>query len=220
MAAYGNAVLTEGKSPEEGLQYLSDLLGNVPVQDESARDSLGTFLGGKGDVLLAYENEAIAAQNAGEDIDYVVPDSTILIQTPLAATETGGRVGADVRRLPVHRRGAAAVGRQRLPAGRPVGPEAEQGQVPDAGRPVHDRRPRWLGQGHRPTSSIRRTVRSLRSSRTWGSRPSECGAKRSRAAPLLRRLSRRGVATAGAEGEPRGSASAAPRSPAGSSSRT
>ena len=31
-------------------------------------------LGGKGDVLLAYENEAIAAQDAGEDIDYVVPD--------------------------------------------------------------------------------------------------------------------------------------------------
>jgi sulfate transport system substrate-binding protein len=87
MAAYGNQTLTEGKSEEEGLQYLSDLLGNVPVQDESARDSLGTFLGGKGDVLLAYENEAIAAQDAGEDIDYVVPDSTILIETPIAVTE-------------------------------------------------------------------------------------------------------------------------------------
>ena len=59
----------------------------MPVQDESARDSLGTFLGGKGDVLLAYENEAIAAQEAGEDIDYVVPDSTILIETPIAVLE-------------------------------------------------------------------------------------------------------------------------------------
>jgi sulfate/thiosulfate-binding protein len=87
MAAYGNQTLTEGKSEEEGLQYLSDLLGNVPVQDESARDSLGTFLGGKGDVLLAYENEAIAAQDAGEELDYVVPDSTILIETPIAVTE-------------------------------------------------------------------------------------------------------------------------------------
>jgi sulfate/thiosulfate transport system substrate-binding protein len=87
MAAYGNQVITEGKSEEEGLQYLSDLLSNVPVQDESARDSLGTFLGGKGDVLIAYENEAIAAQDAGEDVDYVVPDSTILIETPIAVTE-------------------------------------------------------------------------------------------------------------------------------------
>jgi sulfate/thiosulfate transport system substrate-binding protein len=86
MAAYGTQTLVEGKSPEEGLKYLSDLLANVPVQDESARDSLGTFLGGKGDVLLAYENEAIAAQAAGEDIDYVVPDSTILIETPIATT--------------------------------------------------------------------------------------------------------------------------------------
>jgi sulfate/thiosulfate-binding protein len=86
MAAYGNQTLTEGKSEEEGLQYISDLLANVPVQDESARDSLGTFLGGKGDVLLAYENEAIAAQDAGEDIEYVVPDSTLLIETPIAVT--------------------------------------------------------------------------------------------------------------------------------------
>ncbi len=86
MAAYGNKVLTEGASEEEGLAYVQTLLENVSVQDESARDSLGTFLGGKGDVLLAYENEAIAAQDAGEDIEYVVPDSTLLIETPIAAT--------------------------------------------------------------------------------------------------------------------------------------
>ena len=87
MAAYGTKVLTEGASEEEGLAYIQSLLENVPVQDESARDALGTFLGGKGDVLLAYENEAIAAQDAGEDIEYVVPDSTILIETPGAVTE-------------------------------------------------------------------------------------------------------------------------------------
>ena len=31
-------------------------------------------------MLIAYENEAIAAQQAGEDIDYVIPDETILIE--------------------------------------------------------------------------------------------------------------------------------------------
>lgn len=86
MAAYG-AQLEQGRSPEEALQFVADLLENVPVQDESARDSLGTFLGGKGDVLLAYENEAIQAQQAGEEVDYVVPDDTILIETPIAVTE-------------------------------------------------------------------------------------------------------------------------------------
>jgi sulfate/thiosulfate-binding protein len=87
MAAYGDKVITEGASEEEGLQFVQDLLENVSVQDESARDSLGTFLGGQGDVLLAYENEAIAAQDAGEEIEYVVPDSTLLIETPIAVTE-------------------------------------------------------------------------------------------------------------------------------------
>ena len=99
MAAYGNQTITEGKSEEEGLQFISDLLSNVSVQDESARDSLGTFLGGKGDVLLAYENEAIAAQDAGEEIEYVVPDSTILIETPIAVLEDAGCGGAGLRRL-------------------------------------------------------------------------------------------------------------------------
>ena len=52
--------------------------------DKSARESLQTFTSGKGDVLLAYENEAILAQQKGEDIDYVVPDQTILIENPVA----------------------------------------------------------------------------------------------------------------------------------------
>lgn len=87
MAGYG-AQLKEGKSPEEANQYLADLLKNVPVQDESARASLQTFTGGKGDVLISYENEAIFAQQNGQDIDYVVPDSTILIENPAAITST------------------------------------------------------------------------------------------------------------------------------------
>ena len=50
--------------------------------------ALQTFTSGKGDVLLAYENEAIFAQQNGQDIDYVVPDSTILIENPIAVTST------------------------------------------------------------------------------------------------------------------------------------
>jgi sulfate transport system substrate-binding protein len=85
MAAYG-AQLEKGRSAEEAEQYLAELFKNVPVLDKSARESLQTFSGGKGDVLLGYENEAILAQQKGEDIDYVVPDQTILIENPLAAT--------------------------------------------------------------------------------------------------------------------------------------
>jgi sulfate transport system substrate-binding protein len=56
------------------------------VQDKSARESLQTFAAGKGDVLLAYENEAITAQQQGIELDYVIPDQTILIQNPIAVT--------------------------------------------------------------------------------------------------------------------------------------
>src|SRR6266404_5484731 len=73
MAAYG-AQLKLGKTPAQAVQYFYSLFKNVPVQDSSARDALGTFTGGKGDVLLSYENEAILAQSKGEDVDYVVPD--------------------------------------------------------------------------------------------------------------------------------------------------
>ena len=86
MAAYG-AQIAQGKSEEEALEFLGQILENTPVQDASARDSLQTFVGGKGDVLLTYENEAIAAQQAGEDIEYVIPDETILIENPVAVTE-------------------------------------------------------------------------------------------------------------------------------------
>ena len=85
MAAYG-AQLESGKSPQEAQQYIADLFKNVSVLDKSARESLATFSSGKGDVLLGYENEAILAQQKGEDIDYIVPDQTILIENPVAAT--------------------------------------------------------------------------------------------------------------------------------------
>jgi sulfate/thiosulfate transport system substrate-binding protein len=88
MAAYG-AQLEQGKSEEEAVDYLRELfLEHVPVQDKSARESLQTFSGGKGDVLLAYENEAIFAQQAGQPLEYVVPDETILIENPVAVVNT------------------------------------------------------------------------------------------------------------------------------------
>ena len=85
MAAYG-AQIKEGKSEEEAVAYLNELFQHVAVQDESARDALQTFAGGKGDVLISYENEAITAQQKGEDVEYVLPEQTILIENPVAVT--------------------------------------------------------------------------------------------------------------------------------------
>ena len=85
MAAYG-AQLKQGKSEAEAKAYLKDLFSNVPVQPGSARDALQTFTGGKGDVLISYENEAILAQREDQSIEYTIPDQTILIENPIAVT--------------------------------------------------------------------------------------------------------------------------------------
>ena len=85
MAAYG-AQLQAGKTPEQAEAYLLELFRHVPVQDKSAREALQTFVGGKGDVMLAYENEAITAQQKDQQVDYTIPDQTILIENPIAVT--------------------------------------------------------------------------------------------------------------------------------------
>jgi len=86
LAGYG-AQLKEGKTPEEALSYVHTLLTkNVSVQDSSASAALQTFTSGKGDVLLDYESDAIAAKKAGDAVDYIIPKQTLLIETPIAVT--------------------------------------------------------------------------------------------------------------------------------------
>jgi sulfate/thiosulfate transport system substrate-binding protein len=83
MAAYG-AQLKEGKTPAQAQEYLKALFHNVVSQDSSARNALQTFLAGRGDALIDYENEAISDQKKGADIEYVIPKDTIEIQNPIA----------------------------------------------------------------------------------------------------------------------------------------
>jgi sulfate/thiosulfate-binding protein len=88
MAGYG-AQLKAGKSQPQALDYLKQLFGHIVVQDPSAAASLQTFSRGVGDVLLSYENEAIAARQHGQEVDWVVPDATILIENPIAVVTAG-----------------------------------------------------------------------------------------------------------------------------------
>jgi sulfate transport system substrate-binding protein len=86
MAIYGSQI-AEGKSPAQAQDFVKQVLANTSVQDSSARDSLNTFSSGKGDVLVGYENDAIQAKKDGIDLEYVTPDSTILIENPIAVTK-------------------------------------------------------------------------------------------------------------------------------------
>jgi sulfate/thiosulfate transport system substrate-binding protein len=88
MAAYG-AQLRAGKTPRQATAYLDKLFHNVVSQDTSARNALQTFLSGRGDVLLTYENEAILAQQQNKPVYYLIPKATIQIENPLALTTSG-----------------------------------------------------------------------------------------------------------------------------------
>ena len=109
MALYGSQ-LHEGKSPAQALDAVKQLLEKTVVQPGSARDALAAFTQGEGDVLLGYENEAIKAQDEGEEIDYTIPPSTILIETPIAVTVDAPSSRPGVPRLHLVRRGPGDCG--------------------------------------------------------------------------------------------------------------
>ena len=87
MAAYG-AMLRKKKTHAQAVAYLRNLYSHIVSQDKSAREALQTFLAGRGDVMLAYENEAIFANQNGQEVPYVIPKATIRIENPVAVTTT------------------------------------------------------------------------------------------------------------------------------------
>src|SRR5690349_16346739 len=77
LAAYGQ-VIADGGTEAEAAAYLDSFFANVVALPNSGRDATTAFLGGTGDVLMAYENEAILARQNGEKFDYIIPDTTML----------------------------------------------------------------------------------------------------------------------------------------------
>jgi sulfate transport system substrate-binding protein len=86
MAAYGSQ-LRAGKTPAQAIKYLDTLFHHVVSQDTSGRNALNTFLSGKGDVLLTYENEAILAQQQNKPVYYLIPKATLQIENPIAVLQ-------------------------------------------------------------------------------------------------------------------------------------
>src|SRR3546814_8853820 len=89
LAAYGYATKAYGAG-KPARDYMVKLFKNVPVLDSGARGSTTTFVQrGQGDVLLAWENEALLAQRelgAGK-FDIVYPSVSILAEPPVAVVD-------------------------------------------------------------------------------------------------------------------------------------
>jgi sulfate/thiosulfate transport system substrate-binding protein len=86
MAVYGSQI-EQGKSEAQALAAVKTVLEKTQSQPGSGRDAMTAFTQGQGDVLLTYENEAIKAEKAGENVEYVIPEDTIKIETPIAVTK-------------------------------------------------------------------------------------------------------------------------------------
>jgi len=91
LAAYA-AARAEGKSDKQAQAFVLKLFRNVVSQDSSGRNATNTFLSGKGDVLLTYESEAVAAQQAGQNIGYLVPAKTMLIELPIVPIKSSSNL--------------------------------------------------------------------------------------------------------------------------------
>ena len=82
LAAWGQ-VIESGGSEDDARAYVEAFFDNVVSLPGSGRDATTAFLGGTGDVLMAYENEAILAKQSGEDdFEYIIPETTMLIENP------------------------------------------------------------------------------------------------------------------------------------------
>lgn len=81
LAGWGS-VIADGGTEDDAIAYTTDLFEHIVALPGSGRDATTAFLEGTGDVLLSYENEAILAKQQGEELDYVVPDTTLRIDNP------------------------------------------------------------------------------------------------------------------------------------------
>jgi sulfate transport system substrate-binding protein len=68
--------------------FLEAVLRNVTVMDKGARESITNYEQGVGDVIITYENEILVGQKGGQDYEYIIPGSTILIENPIAIIDS------------------------------------------------------------------------------------------------------------------------------------
>jgi sulfate/thiosulfate transport system substrate-binding protein len=80
-------LIHERKTEAEALAGVKAVLEKTVAQPGSAAEAFAAFLKGQGDVLLAYESEAIQAVEAGENVRFVLPRQTIRVDTPIAVTK-------------------------------------------------------------------------------------------------------------------------------------
>src|SRR4051812_34900259 len=90
LAGWGYALRKNNNDETKAREYITALYKNVPVLDSGARGATTTFVQrGIGDVLLAWENEAMLAikELGSGKVEMVVPSVSILAEPPVALVD-------------------------------------------------------------------------------------------------------------------------------------
>jgi sulfate/thiosulfate transport system substrate-binding protein len=94
-AIYGAALLASRQAGggQADLAAVRDLMAriqaNVVNMDPSGRQSMANFAERQtGDAVVTYENELLLRSKEGEPVPYVIPSSTLLIESPVAIVES------------------------------------------------------------------------------------------------------------------------------------
>jgi sulfate transport system substrate-binding protein len=89
LAAWGAVTIGRGGSDAEAEAFLARVLANVPKLDAGARGATETFLRrGQGDVLLAWENEALLlARRESDGFEVVYPEISVRAEPPVAVVD-------------------------------------------------------------------------------------------------------------------------------------
>ncbi|WP_421845065.1 sulfate ABC transporter substrate-binding protein [Mycobacterium sp.] len=84
-----------GRNNEAGIDFVGRLVrDHVKLRPGSGREATDVFVEGSGDVLISYENEAIAIERAGKPVEHITPPQTFKIENPLAVVTTSRHLGA------------------------------------------------------------------------------------------------------------------------------
>ncbi|WP_188893816.1 sulfate ABC transporter substrate-binding protein [Microlunatus endophyticus] len=121
-----------GGSEADAKAYLTKVLKNTIALPGSGREATTAFTSGSGDVLISYEDEAIEAKQAGDDIDYIVPSDTLRIDNPAAVTVGANPKAKDFLNFMTSAQGQKIYAQEGF---RPVISGVDVGQVKGANNP-------------------------------------------------------------------------------------
>jgi sulfate/thiosulfate-binding protein len=84
-----------GHDSQAGLDFINKLVNeHVKLRPGSGREATDVFVQGSGDVLISYENEAIATERQGKPVTHVNPPQTIKIENPVAVVTSSPHLNA------------------------------------------------------------------------------------------------------------------------------